>query len=62
MELFQVVVKAASERSVKGIFAAKDVSDYGGGIKQPKTDGGHPLAAAAAVDIADWLLESTRRE
>jgi len=52
MELFQVV-RAASEHNVNWLLA-KGVSDYGG-IK-PKTDGGHPLAAAAAVDFADWLL------
>mmetsp|Transcript_26859 Transcript_26859/g.82445 ORF Transcript_26859/g.82445 Transcript_26859/m.82445 type:complete len:100 (+) Transcript_26859:1052-1351(+) len=55
MELFQVV-RAANEHGVKWL-EAKGISDYGG-IK-PKTDRGQTLAAAAAVDFADWLLRES---
>jgi len=55
IELFQVV-RAAEKHGVKWLFA-KGISDYGG-IK-PKTDDGQPLAAANAVDFADWLLRES---
>eukprot|EP00634_Sargassococcus_sp_CCMP2135_P011559 CAMPEP_0198654104 /NCGR_PEP_ID=MMETSP1467-20131203/7483_1 /TAXON_ID=1462469 /ORGANISM="unid. sp., Strain CCMP2135" /LENGTH=64 /DNA_ID=CAMNT_0044390083 /DNA_START=18 /DNA_END=212 /DNA_ORIENTATION=- len=53
MELYQVAA-AADARPVHWLFA-KGISDYGG-LAGEKNKDAQPLAAAAAVDFADWVL------
>jgi len=53
MELYQVA--AAAEFCGKRWFLSKGISDYAG-VDDAKSKSSQPLAAAAAVDFADWVL------